>query len=201
MLMTCLRHKVPRCQVFVRVANIFALKIMWKTVVWFNFNYSTLQQQQQLGGNYVRFAVCCIWGHAAAPYECVITHMRQSLKRPKADVDGVALGSATVRGLRGPSAPHIHTVSVSLFLSLSFYFIWPQQNVHCTKLLVQSELILELVLFLIILISRWKYTELTNKSTLNLIIDFLTVQAREIDSHTVALKMPVSLATLAMLMA
>lgn len=123
MLMTCLRHKVPRCQVFVRVANIFALKIMWKTVVWFNFNYSTLQQQQQLGGNYVRFAVCCIWGHAAAPYECVITHMRQSLKRPKADVDGVALGSATVRGLRGPSAPHICTYSLCLSLPLSLILL------------------------------------------------------------------------------
>lgn len=104
--------------------------------------------------------------------------------------------------LKRPLCPsHTYSLCLSLPLSLSFYFIWPQQNVHCTKLLVQSELILELVLFLIILISRWKYTELTNKCTLNLIIDFLTVQAREIDSHTVALKMPVSLATLAMLMA
>lgn len=112
----CSGARVLGCQVFVRVANIFALKIMWKTVVWFNFNYSTVQQQ--LGGNYVRFAVCCIWGHAAAPYECVITHMRQSLKRPKADVDGVAPGSATVGSLRGHSSPHMHFLSLSLSLFL-----------------------------------------------------------------------------------
>lgn len=148
----CPGARVLGCQVFVRVANIFALKIMWKTVVWFNFNYSTVQQQ--LGGNYVRFAACCIWGHAAAPYECVITHMRQSLKRPKADVDGVAPGSATVRSLRGLSSPHMHFLPLSLSLFLL--------HLTTTKCALQKIISSKwtccwvLVLILIILFSRSK---------------------------------------------